>query len=176
MKDLKDIWRLVSAPRRSSRRMPIKRLLKYYRHRVGRLPGTPYQIAAGFANGMAISMTPFVGLHVVLGMVLCLITRASPFAMVIGSVIGGNPWTFPFIWVGSYKLGQWFLSHKATTEGVENMRLADLFHHPVEVLVPMLLGCLPLFAGVWLVSYGLLFPIVRRRQHLRRTRRERHAA
>lgn len=176
MRGLADIWGLVSAPRRSRRRMPLARLLKYYRHRVGRLPGTPYQIAAGFANGMAVSMTPFLGLHVVIGLVLCLMTRASPFAMIIGSVIGGNPWTFPFIWVGSYKLGRWLSAQQATTAGVENMRLADVLHHPVDVLWPMTLGSLPLAAGAWLVGYGVLYPIVRRRQRLRRARDDREEA
>lgn len=170
---LNDMTRLFTGSRRKGPRMPVKRLVKYYRHRIGRLPGTPYQIAAGFANGMAVSMTPFLGLHIVMGIVICLIVRASPVAMIIGSIIGGNPWTFPLIWVGSYELGQWMLARQDVTGSVENLRLSDLLHNPVDLLWPMTLGSLPLALGVWLVSYGLLFLIVRKRQH---ERRQRHAA
>ncbi len=176
MKDITDILRLFTAPRRKGARMPVKRLMKYYRHRVGRMPGTPYQIAAGFANGMAVSMTPFLGLHIVIGFVLCLVMRAAPVSMIIGSVIGGNPWTFPFIWVGSYELGQWMLSHRAAAANVENLRLADLLHNPAGLLWPMTLGSLPIAVLVWLVCYGLLFLIVRRRQNERRARRAQRTA
>ena len=33
-------------------RMPWRRIRVYYKHRMGRLPGTPYFIAAGFATGL----------------------------------------------------------------------------------------------------------------------------
>ncbi len=172
MKELTDIVRLVKTPRRSAKRMPPKRLMTYYRHRVGRLPGTSYQVAGGFANGMAVSLTPFIGLHIVLGFVICLITRTSPVAMLIGSVIGGNPWTFPFIWVGSYELGQWLLMrHDGTAGRLRDMTLSDVFHHPVEVLWPMTLGSLPMAALMWMASYGILYYVLHRRARARRLRR-----
>lgn len=170
MTSLTDIYRQIMNPRRKGPRMPFKRLAKYYRHRIGRLPGTPYQIAAGFANGMAVSMTPFLGLHIVMGIIICLIVRASPVAMIIGSIIGGNPWTFPLIWVGSYELGQWMLARHDGAGSVEDLRLADLLHNPVDLLWPMTLGSLPMAAVIWLVSYGLLFLVVRRRQRERTAR------
>lgn len=176
MKSLTDILRIFTAPRRKGARMPFKRLMKYYRHRVGRLPGTPYQIAAGFANGVAVSVTPFLGLHIVIGLVLCLIVRASPVAMIIGSVVGGNPWTFPLLWVGSYELGQWMLAGDGYSGSVENLRLSDLLHNPVDLLWPMTLGSVPIAVALWLVSYTLLFLIVRKRQQERRARHERAAS
>src|SRR3546814_6570308 len=44
----------------------------YVAHRLRRLPGPPYRIAAGFASGAAISFTPFIGLHFVLATLLAL--------------------------------------------------------------------------------------------------------
>ena len=171
MQDLVDIYRLLTAPRKSARRMSVKRLMKYYRHRVGRMPGTPYQVAAGFATGMAVSVTPFLGLHIVIGMALCLIMRISPLAMIIGSVLGGNPWTFPFIWVGSYKLGQWMLARQGDAAMVEGLHLSDLFDNPGDVLWPMLLGSLPLAALVWGVSYVVARLVVRRQASRRKSTR-----
>ena len=40
-----------------------RRAWAYIMHRIGRFPGTPYSIASGIACGVAISFTPFVGLH-----------------------------------------------------------------------------------------------------------------
>ena len=44
--------------------MGFVRMIKYFGHRVGRLPGTPYSISAGFAFGVAFSFTPFLGFHI----------------------------------------------------------------------------------------------------------------
>jgi hypothetical protein len=64
------------------------------------------------ACGAAISFTPFVGLHVVLGALLALIVRGNLLAVVAGTLVG-NPWTFPFIWVASYEVGQYLLGGHA---------------------------------------------------------------
>ncbi len=176
MKAFSDIINIFAAPRRARQRMPIKRLMKYYRHRVGRLPGTPYQVASGFANGMAISMTPFIGLHIVLGMIVCLITRSAPVAMIIGSVIGGNPWTFPFIWVGSYEIGQWMLARQGGATALQDLRLSDLLQNPADLLWPMTLGSLPMAAVMWTLCYVPLFLVLRKRAHERRARRAKKAA
>jgi uncharacterized protein (DUF2062 family) len=69
-------------------RMGWRRLARYYRHRISRLPGTPSQIAGGFATGIAVSFTPFIGFHILIGLMLCGILRLSVMAMVIGTVIG----------------------------------------------------------------------------------------
>ena len=85
--------------------MGWKRLGVYLLKRLVRLPGTPHNIACGFACGAAISFTPFIGLHIVLGMLLAWLLRGQMIAAVAGTVVG-NPWTFPFIWLVTYKAGQ----------------------------------------------------------------------
>ena len=62
-------------------------------------------VAAGFACGAAVSFTPFVGLHILLGMLLAWLLRGHMIAAIAGTVVG-NPWTFPFIWLATYKVGQ----------------------------------------------------------------------
>src|SRR3546814_12530299 len=80
----------------------------YVAHRLRRLPGPPYRIAAGFASGAAISFTPFIGLHFVLATLLALCIRGNIVASAIGTMVG-NPWTFPLIWLWTYSLGHWLL-------------------------------------------------------------------
>lgn len=85
--------------------MGWRRLGVYLVKRLTRLPGTPHNIACGFACGAAVSFTPFVGLHIALSMLLAWPLRGHMIAAVVGTVVG-NPWTFPFIWLATYKVGQ----------------------------------------------------------------------
>lgn len=82
----------------------FKRILRYLWRRVACIRATPHGIAAGFAAGAAVSFLPLLGLHFVLGAALALATWASASAAVLGTAVS-NPWTFSFIWLGSYKLG-----------------------------------------------------------------------
>ncbi|MDY0008655.1 MAG: DUF2062 domain-containing protein [Bdellovibrionales bacterium] len=142
--------------------MGWRRLGRYYMHRVGRLAGTPYFIAAGFANGIAISLTPFLGFHLLLGAFLCWMTRSGVVAMVIGTALAGNPWTFSLIWVVTYRTGHWLMGNaemlrEARAMGVspvpQDISLKLLIESPMELLVPMTIGCMPYVLPVWLLSF-----------------------
>lgn len=80
--------------------------LRYLKKRLVRIKGSPHAIAAGVACGAAVSFLPLPGLHFVLGGIAALAIRGSLIASAVGTVIG-NPWTFPLIWIGSYRLGRW---------------------------------------------------------------------
>ena len=95
----------------------------YLVKRLTRLPGTPHSIAAGFACGVAISFTPFIGLHTLLSAACCaLLVRGNYLAAVVGTLVG-NPWTFPFIWLVSYQLGHALLGGPAVA-GCASVALA----------------------------------------------------
>ncbi len=142
-----------------------RRAAKYLFHRVARIPGPPYSIAAGFACGAAISFTPFIGLHLVLAALLAFIMRANIVASAIGTVVG-NPWTFPFIWIWIYELGSSMIGDGSSAEHLDffalfgaivqaSLRL-DLVYlgetvWPVWRL--MLIGSIPTFFLVWIATY-----------------------
>lgn len=125
--------------------MGLLRLARYYAHRIGRLPGTPVYIAMGFGIGVSVSFTPFVGLHILMGTLLCLALRGSFVSMVIGTFLMGNPWTFPFIWLSSYKIGRLMMGKNT---GHAKMPMELTWHHlvkkPFELLLPMTIGSLPM--------------------------------
>jgi uncharacterized protein (DUF2062 family) len=83
---------------------------------LARLPGSPYAIAGGFAWGAAVSFTPFIGLHFILGAIFSWMSRCSIIASAIGTAIG-NPWTFPFIWAFVYSIGTSILRMDETATG-----------------------------------------------------------
>jgi uncharacterized protein (DUF2062 family) len=154
--------------------MGISRLVRYYKHRIGRLPGTPYYIAAGFATGIAVSFTPFVGFHLMMAGVIAWILGGSLVAMVLGTVIAGNPWTYPFIWISTYKLGEMMLrkheTKAASTALTHQFTFSDLLDKPMELLLPMTLGSLPLALVGWFVSFYCVRLVVKRYKEARLNR------
>lgn len=163
----KSIWRRVREvvwPRSG-----LRRAWTYLAHRVRRLPGTPYSIAAGLACGAAVSFTPFMGLHFILGALLALLIRGNVVASAIGTA-AGNPWTFPFIWSGIYGLGHALLGGAARNLPDE-LTLSFVFDNPLGVLYPMIVGGALIGSCVWLVTFALCYTAVSRYQAARRERR-----
>ncbi|MEQ9488118.1 MAG: DUF2062 domain-containing protein [Alphaproteobacteria bacterium] len=136
-------------------RSGLRRSVQYLRHRLGRMQGSPYAIAAGFAYGAAISFTPLMGGHIAFAALLSWVSRASVVASVIGTVVG-NPWTFPFIWAWIYYLGVWLLGIDPIDFNAEKLSWNFLLDHFLDIFLPMLAGGIPSGAVVWLAFY---FPI-----------------
>lgn len=145
------------------------RMGRYIGHRLGRLPGTPHRIAAGFAVGAAVSFTPFIGLHFVLAALLSLLLRANIVASAIGTVVG-NPWTFPLIWTWSYGLGRWLLGGEVAESPPVALTLTGIIESPLDLFWPMLVGGAPTAVVAWFVFYFPLRSLVNQYQKARRRR------
>ena len=153
----------------------------YVAHRLRRLPGTPYRIAAGFASGAAISFTPFIGLHFVLAALLAVAVRGNVVAAAIGTVVG-NPWTFPLIWLWTYSLGRWALGGGHGLKVLpENTSFQHIVDHPFEILLPMVVGGIPTAIVAWFVVFWPLqrtvseYQKARKRQLRKRLRKAQDA-
>lgn len=146
-----------------------RRSVDYLRHRVGRLPGTPYAIAAGFAWGAAVSCTPFMGLHILLAAAGAWATRSSILASAIGTLVG-NPWTFPFIWAWIYTLGVWILGRDAIMLNYAHLDLTYLYDNFWAIFVPMMAGGVPTALVVWAAFFFPLHAMVGKYQLMRRAR------
>jgi uncharacterized protein (DUF2062 family) len=167
-----------------------RRAFVYYVRRLTRLSGTPHNIAAGFACGLAISFTPLVGFHLLLGGLLALIVRGNLLAMVVGTLVG-NPWTLPFMWLGGYEVGKLLLG--ADSLGVAPLsafqdligQLAETAKEagPLVMLkrlaadlrvigTPVLVGSIPLGLAAGLLTYLPLARVMAAYQEARRRRRE----
>lgn len=151
--------------------MGWRRAFNYLSHRMSRIPGTPYRIAAGVASGAAVSFTPFIGFHFVLAALLAVLLRANVIASALGTAIG-NPWTFPLIWAWTYSCGVWILD-RGNHGGPKGDSLRYIFEHPLEVLWPMTLGGVLSAVAVWGVTYVLVYRLVSEYQRARRFRLER---
>jgi len=146
----------------------------YMKHRLARIDGTPYAIAAGFASGAAVSFTPFVGFHFIFAAIIAWIVRGNILTSAIGTAVG-NPWTFPFIWAASYNVGINLLGGKATNDLMGqldkmfgNFTIVDLVNDPLNALgpfletifFPMLLGGTIIGASLWFFIYWPIYKLV----------------
>jgi uncharacterized protein (DUF2062 family) len=153
-----------------------RRLGRYVVMRLIRLAGTPHSIAAGFACGAAVSFTPFVGFHTLLGAALALAVRGNLIAVVAGTLIG-NPLTFPIMWLSSYELGRLLLGGMMpVTETAEAWTVAWLWDNYGRLVWPMTVGAIPLGLASGLAIYFPMTKMVTVYQQARRRRARRRSA
>lgn len=132
------------------------RLIRYYSYRVARIPDSTYRVSAGLACGVAVSFTPFIGLHLLLSMAGAFLIRANVVASVFGTLVG-NPWTFPFIWLFIYRIGAALTGAEAGLPLEELVDLNRIFGDPIgafaDAWVPMTIGGLIAGAVAWSATY-----------------------
>ena len=139
-----------------------KRAIRYYVKRLLRLSGSPHSIAAGFAAGVALAMTPFIGFHYLLCFAVASLVRGNVLAAVLGRPIG-NALTFPLIWVGTYETGSlvlgWF-GQSPERLGFHDLRhklLTESWREIWPIMEPMLVGAVPLALVLGGISYVLVY-------------------
>ncbi len=134
-------------------RMGFRRFFNYAWYRLIRLRHTPHSIALGFACGVFASFSPFIGLHLLIAIAIAWLLGGNILAATIGTGIG-NPITFPFIWVLTFKTGTQILGFDAKITLLETLELGTLWVRPLDVLVPLIWpmmlggGLLGILAGV----------------------------
>ena len=164
-------------------RTGLRRAYTYLWHRMHRIRATPHVIAIGLAAGAFASFTPFVGLHFLVGGLFALIVGGNVLASAIGTCVG-NPLTFPFIWLSTYNLGGYLMGYDQRDE--MTLALPDgtfmlLFKNPLmffevfwdaigPVVVPMLLGSVPLGLITGTIVYFASYPAVASYQSRRKER------
>lgn len=156
--------RVALWPRRS-----IGRSSRYVAKRILRLSASPHAVAAGVAAGVAASFTPFMGFHFLISFAIAYAIAGNILAAALGTFVG-NPFTFPFIWAGTYATGNFILSGGGakTPKGGGVQRLRELADFDIfstglggmrkvvaalwePVLLPMTIGAVPL---------GILFAVL----------------
>jgi len=93
--------------RRSLKRRRLRILLDL----MGRAQ-TPERVAAAVALGVGVGLSPFIGFHFILAVVLAFVFRLNKLDTVLGS-FAGNPWTLPPLYALGFRLGRWVLGYSA---------------------------------------------------------------
>jgi uncharacterized protein (DUF2062 family) len=153
----------------------FSRTKKYISLSLKRIKGTPQALSLGLATGIAISFTPFIGLHALLAIFISWVIGGSMAAALIGTLFG-NPWTFPLIWYFTFEIGQFInygfllyeedFSFKIIKKEISTLLVIlkniIVFANIPELeenvgrlkLIPfMIVGSIPLVFITWILSY-----------------------
>ena len=128
----------------------LKRASLFYFLKLVRVKDTQNKLAIGFACGSMVSFTPFIGFHFFLAVIFAYILRGNIVDSLIGTFIG-NPFTFPFIWIFIYKVGNIFFKNDQNFS--LELTFQSLFDQGYDILIPMLIGSLIVSIPIWLISY-----------------------
>lgn len=144
------------------------RMFRYYVHKLRRLPESPEAVAGGFGWGIAVSVTPLLGAHTIVSMILARVTGGSMVAAFFAT-FALNPWTAPPVWLATYYLGKVMAGDsingglpgfigmfRGLTEAALTLNGGLFFEKVWPVFGPMLLGSIPLGALAGLAAYVLL--------------------
>ena len=153
----------------------FSRTKKYISLRLKRIKGTPQALSLGLATGIAVSFTPFIGLHALLAIFISWVIGGAMAAALIGTLFG-NPWTFPIIWYFTFEIGQFInycffsyeedFSFKIIKKEISTLlvilkniivfaNIPELEENVEKLrLIPfMIVGSIPLVFITWILSY-----------------------
>jgi uncharacterized protein (DUF2062 family) len=89
--------------------------------------GKPLDVAKGYALGIFLATTPFIGLKVFIALLLSALFRWNKTASVIG-VYHVNPLTAPPFYALAFLVGKTFLGIKESFVFPDDLRITSLFH------------------------------------------------
>lgn len=158
--------RIALWPRRS-----WSRSMRYVHQRVRRVAATPHAVALGFAIGVFVAFTPFIGLHFALSVLAAWLFGASVLASALGTFIA-NPVTSPLILASTFGLGTWMLHEHIALAPIDlsDGLLRTSMEHLWPLLKPMALGSIPLGFVAGIPSYFLVRHAVEAYQARRKLR------
>ena len=145
----------------------MKKLFRFFKlqsYKIIRIKDFPESVSIGLAWGAAVSVTPILGLHLIICYLGTWIMRGNLIAATVGTIIG-NPWTFPIFFYLDYKIGVFFYFDKM--ENYE-FKLSFLFENFEELFLPTLLGSIPVAISVWLITYYITKNIIEKRSNARK--------
>lgn len=124
---------------------------------------SPHKIALAFAVGVFIGMSPLLGIHTVLGIIVAWIFRLNKFVTIVGVYVT-NPWTIVPIytfstWAGARLLGVY---HIIPDIDWVHLSLKELVHAFGPLLIPFVVGSLLLGTASGGLSYFLVYRTVKK--------------
>lgn len=127
----------------------------------------PHLVALGFAFGMAVNFTPWIGFHVAVAWGLCWFFNGGYLAAFLATLIG-NPLTFPFFWGLSFEVGRKIINVRPGFDerDMATMTFSRLWYHFDrlfwDLLLPLSVGGVVLGIVCGAVTYFMMHDIVRR--------------
>lgn len=120
-----------------------------------KMRGEPRQIALGFALGIMVGMSPFLGFHTVMAVFLAALFKWNKITAAIAVFIT-NPFTAPFIYPITYMAGKAILGVSALPDLQKFLSLSSVIQiikHSPLILVDLTVGGIVLGLPLSIVAY-----------------------
>ncbi len=130
------------------------------------LKENPHNVAVSFSVGVFIGMSPLLGIHTVLGLLVASLFKLNRLVTIVGVYIT-NPWTI----IPIYTFGTWMGMKLLGVEGiVTNIRWSSLSMSTVagelkELLMPFIAGTFFIGAVSSIIGYFLILVLLKRNRN-----------
>ncbi len=118
--------------------------------------GDVRKIALGFAVGVYISFTPLLSLHTVLAIGVALLTGLNKVSAIAGAWVN-NPYTIPFVYFYSYKLGAIVMGSSVPPPSFSNFKAQKIAIYLKAYGGPLFLGTTITGLLAAVISYFLMY-------------------
>jgi len=139
----------------------ISRFFKLFKYKLFRIRDFPESVAIGLAWGASLSVTPLLGLHLIICYTGTWLMRGNMIAATVGTILG-NPWTFPFFFYMGYKIG--ILFYFQEMESYE-FKISFLINNFDNLFYPTLIGSIPLAILVWFLTFFFTKKVLSKRYY-----------
>ncbi len=123
-----------------------------------RLRAKPDEIAKGFALGIFVGMTPFLGLHTAIAVSLAMVLRQNKIAAAMAVWIS-NPITAPFLYLAQYRTGRFLLDTPLVTFPAQ-FDFESLSNFSSNLILPLFLGSFIYAVLASAISYAVVLRMV----------------
>ena len=149
---------------KKNRNIVITSVLRVYR-RFLKIRGNPHEIALGFALGLFVGMTPFMGFQKPIAIFFAAIFQWNKISSAAGVWIS-NPLSAPVIYGITYFVGANMtgLSLSQNFTGFNEITIFGLMNSTPEVLIAMILGGIIICIPIAITGYFFSFSAVKRYQ------------
>lgn len=129
---------------------------------------SPPRLAFSFAIGVFIGMSPFLGIHTILGIICAYLLRLNKFVTIVGVYIT-NPWTI----IPIYTFSTWFGAKILGMDRVipsfdwKKITLSMILSELGPLLKPFVIGTLFVGSISAIISFVILYHLVRKRNEVK---------
>lgn len=128
-----------------------------------RIKDKPHKIALSFSAGVFIGMSPFLGMHTLLGVIVAWLFRLNTFTIIAGVYVT-NPWTIVPIYAFSTWTGAQCLGVKQIIPEIDwsTITLSTFINELSFLLMPFIFGTLLIGLLSGIISYIIIFNTIKR--------------
>ena len=163
-----------TSPRVSIR---IGQILTRLYHRFLKLRGSPRQVSLGMALGVFLGMTPFLGFHTAMAVMLASLFKWSKVTAAVGVLIT-NPLTAPVIYPLTYRLGAMLTGFSEPIQWsklLETGAVIGLMKNSPMIIIDMVVGGilvgLPLSIFIYFITHSV-FSKAKKRIEIKKAQRK----